>query len=424
MSKKVSWVETGAAHIWHPYTQMQIAPDPVPVVSASGTQLTLADGRTLIDGLASWWSTCHGYNHPALVEAMQTQLQQMSHVMFAGIAHEPAYRLASELAAITPKGLERVFFSDSGSTAVEVAMKMAVQYWRNIGVRGRDKFISFKGGYHGDTMGAMSLCDPEKGMHKDFGHYMPRQYVIDLPSGEYSFAEFEQILESFHKTVAGVIIEPLVQGAGGMLFHSPDVLAEIHRLCKQHNVLFIADEVATGFGRTGLMFACDEAGISPDIMCLGKGLTGGMCTMGATLASEDIFTAFLSDRLEDCFMHGPTYMANPLACAAALASIALFKQEPRLEQVAAIEKQLWEGLSVLSDCKHVHDIRVRGAIGVVEFKDSNWEKMFAMRQACIKQGVWLRPFGNIVYLTPAFTITEDELRQLIDVVVDLVMQWS
>ena len=319
------WYEGGHSHIWHPYTQMQTTPDALPVVSAKGVELVLEDGRTLVDGIASWWSVCHGYQHPHIVQAMESQLHTLSHVMFAGLAHEPAYTLAKRLVAITSEGLERVFFSDSGSVAVEVAMKMATQYWINKGDSHRTKFISFRDGYHGDTMGAMSLCDHEDGMHAQFNHYMPRQFIMDIPQSEYSFAEFETILESgLHQTAAALIIEPLVQGAGGMKFHSPDIVAELYRLCKQYNILFIADEIATGFGRTGMMFACEEAGITPDNLCLGKAITGGSVSLAATLATEEIFNAFLSDELTHGFMHGPTFMANPLACSAAHSSLDLF----------------------------------------------------------------------------------------------------
>lgn len=410
--KQPVWHKEGLQHIWFPYTQMQTAPDTLPVVSAKGAILTLEDGGKLIDGIASWWSVCHGYQHPHIVKAITEQANKLSHVMFAGLAHEQAYRLASRLAKIAPQGLNRVFFSDSGSTAVEVAMKMALQYWYNQGNRKRSKFICFRNSYHGDTMGAMSMADPDDGMHSAFMHAVPKQYVIDLPYDEYGFEEFEYLVNDIAATAAGVMIEPLVQGAGGMRFHTADILAEIHRITKKYELLFIADEVATGFGRTGNMFACEEAGISPDIMCIGKGLTGGHIGLAATLATNQVFEAFLSDKLEHALMHGPTYMGNPIACAAANASLDLFEKEPRMQQVEAIEDQLREELELCRKLSGVLDVRVKGAIGVVELDNPGWDTMFALRQEAIKHGVWLRPFGNIMYVMPAFTITEKELTKL------------
>lgn len=405
------WHSEGFPHVWLPYTQMQTAPEPLPVVGADGVRLTLADGRTLIDGISSWWSTCHGYNHPYLVQAMQQQLQTMSHVMFAGLSNEPAYRLIKRLADITPEGLNRVFLTDSGSTAVETAIKMAVQYWRNCGEKKRKKFITFTHGYHGDTMGCMSVSDPS-GMHSALGSsYAPMQYCIDLPSGEYDFAEFDALLEDIGKNTAGLIIEPLVQGAGGMRFHSADKLAEIYRICKKHDILFIADEIMTGFCRTGLMFACNEAAIQPDIMCLGKGLTGGMMTLAATIATDKIFDAFLSDELGHALMSGPTFMGNALGCAAANASLDLFQQEDRIGQVDSIEHQLLEELECCRNLPRVVDIRVKGAIGVIEI-DGNQDDMWALRQQFIEKNVWLRPFGNVIYVMPPFVISPEDLSYI------------
>ena len=408
------WLEEGLQHVWLPYAQMQNGFAPLPVISTEGTRITLSNGETLIDGIASWWSACHGYNHPHILSAMQQQLGQMPHVMFAGLAHEPAFTLASRLSKLTD--LPKVFFSDSGSTAVEVAMKMAVQYWANQHRKTKTRFVSFHNAYHGDTMGAMSVSDPENGMHHVYAPYMPMQYVVDLPTDEYGFAEFEAVLKDNKKTIAGLIMEPLVQGAGGMRFHSPDVVAEIYRLCKTHEILFIADEVATGFGRTGSMFAYQQSGIAPDLLCIGKALTGGTMTLAATLASEEIFNAFLGEELTKALMHGPTYMANPLACAAANASLDLFEKEPRLKQVEAIEAQMWAGLKSLVDLPQVEDVRVMGAIGVVELKNTTWELMFSLRQKCAEAGCWLRPFGNIIYVTPAFTITKEDLQTLLTVI--------
>lgn len=408
-----SWFEQSKEHIWYPYTQMQGMPDPIKVVATEGCTLKLADGRTLIDGTSSWWSACHGYNHPHIEQAIARQLETMPHVMFAGVAHEQAFTLAGRLAKLS--GLPKVFFSDSGSTAVETAMKMAVQYWRNKGDKRRHKFISFENGYHGDTMGGMSLCDPNNGMHKAMNDYMPRQYALPVPSDEYAFAEFDALVAGIGHTVAGVIIEPLVQGAGGLKFHSPDVLAEIYRIAKKHGLLFIADEVMTGFGRTGEMFACAEAAITPDIMCMGKALTGGTITLAATLTTQNVFDAFLSDELETALMSGPTFMANPLACAAANASLDLFEKEDRLGQVGAIEAQLYKQLQHCRKLPKVVDVRVKGAIGVVQI-ETNRDEILALRKAFVDAGVWLRPFADVVYIMPPFTVSDKELSTLTDTV--------
>jgi len=406
------WLDEGLQNIWLPYAQMQTAPTPLPVSHTSGTKIILDDGRELIDGISSWWSACHGYNHPHIISEMEKQLKIMPHVMFAGLAHKPAYHLANRLAKITPEGLNHVFFSDSGSVAVEVAMKMAAQYWHNKGDHKRNRFICFKNGYHGDTMGAMSLADPDDGMHKAFTKYMPKQYVMEIPTGEYSLAEFEELLEGISKTTAALIIEPLVQGAGGLKFYSADILAEIRRLCAKYEILFIADEIATGFMRTGSMFACDEAGITPDIMCVGKSLTGGAIGLAATIATDKVFDAFLSDNLENALMHGPTYMANPLACAAANASLDLFEREDYISKIEAIENQLREGLAPCKSLENVADVRVKGAIGVVQLKNADWGYMFELREKFITKGVWLRPFGDIIYIMPAFTIENEDLSKL------------
>lgn len=396
--------------LWLPYCQMQTAPSPEKVARTEACKIFLEDGRELIDGISSWWSACHGYNHPHIVAAMEKQLRTMPHVMLGGLVHEPALRLAKRLVDITPEGLTRVFFSDSGSTAVEVALKMALQYWRQKHKPHKDRFLCFTGGYHGDTLGAMSVSDPEHGMHKAFKNSVIKQYVVDIPSDEYSFAEFENLLAALGGNIAGLIIEPLVQGAGGMKFHSSDVLAEIHRICKKYDVLFIADEIATGFYRTGSLFACDEAGIAPDIMCLGKALTAGMTGMGATLATDEIFAAFLSDNRDDAFMHGPTFMGNALACAAANASLDLFESEPRAAQVAAIEEQLIAELTPCEGLPNVVDVRVKGAIGVVQLAPE--VDVYALRPKFLEQNVWIRPFGDIVYLAPPLVISSAELSTL------------
>jgi adenosylmethionine-8-amino-7-oxononanoate aminotransferase len=409
-------VTADISHIWLPYAQMKLAPLSAIAASTQGCIITLEDGRKLIDGIASWWSMAHGYNHPHIVAEVAKQLQTMPHVMFGGLVHTPALKLAERLANLTH--LPRVFFSDSGSVAVEVALKMALQYWKLSGKPNKDRFVCFHHGYHGDTLGAMSVSDPERGMHKAFRNSVIKQYVVDIPSDEYSFAEFDSLLSAFGNNIAGVIIEPLVQGAGGMKFHSADVLAEMYRIAKKHNVLFIADEIATGFYRTGNVFACNEAGITPDIMCLGKALTAGTCTMGATLATEEIFHAFYSDNREDAFMHGPTFMANPLACAAANASLDLFRQRDYAQQVESIEAQLLAELAPCESFDGVVDVRVKGAIGVVQV-DTTKINIYALREKFVEMGVWLRPFGDIIYIMPPLVISEDELRKLTSAIVTI-----
>lgn len=406
-------------HLWLPYSQMQTAAQPLNVKGAAGCEIELADGRKLLDGIASWWSVVHGYQHPHLVKAITKQGETLSHVMLGGLVHEQAERLAARLAAITPGDLQHVFFSDSGSTAVEVAMKMALQYWRNSGKLNKDRFVCFTHGYHGDTFGAMSVSDPERGMHKAFKRSVTSQFVMDIPSDEYGFAEFETILSGIHKECAAMIIEPLVQGAGGLKFHSADMLAALAALAKKYDMLFIADEIATGFARTGSMFACNEAGITPDIMCLGKALTGGMIGLGATIATPEIFNAFLSDDADKAFMHGPTFMGNPLACAAANASLDLFEMEPRIAQANTIETWLQNGLAPCEDLPAVKDVRVKGAIGVVELH-AGFANPSAMRQAFIEAGCWIRPFDNVVYLWPPLVISEAQVQQLCAAVCEVV----
>ena len=417
MEYSPNWQNTGLNHIWLPYNQMQISAPPLPVVDAEGSVITLADGRELVDGIASWWCMVHGYKHPKMVAAMTQQLQQLPHIMFGGLSHEPAFSLAEKLAAITPSGLTRSFFADSGSVAVEIAMKMALQYWRNHHKPQKGQFLCFSHGYHGDTLGAMSVSDSLSDYHQAFSHALHHQFMVDIPTDEYDFSEFESLVKDHHKSIAACIIEPLVQGAGGMRFHSPDVLAEIHKICKRHDILFIADEIAVGFGRTGYMFACEEAGITPDIMCLGKALTGGMMTMAATMATDEVFSAFLSDSYDKAFMHGPTFMANPLACSAALASLELFESEPRLNQVETIEMQLREELAPCRALSGVKEVRVKGAIGVVELEPNYPLDAAQLRESFVKQGVWIRPIGNVIYLTPPLVISVKELSQLTSAIV-------
>lgn len=410
-----AWLEAGLPHIWAPYTQMKTAAPPLGVSRTDGVRLTLSDGRELVDGIASWWTAGHGYNHPHIREAVARQLELMPHVMFGGLAHEPALSLARRLAALLPGDLNRVFFTDSGSVAVEVALKMAVQFWLNKGSRGRTKFVAFKGGYHGDTTGAMAVSDPDEGMHKLFAGLLPEQYVLDLPRDEESARTLERFVAAHADDLAGIIVEPLAQGAGGMLFHAAQVLQRLRRIADKHDLLLVCDEIFTGFGRTGSMFASEAAGIVPDILCLSKALTGGTMALAATVARDHVFEAFWSDKSEHALMHGPTFMANPLACAAANASLDLFEDEPRLVQIAAISRNLAEGLAPCRGLPGVKDVRVLGAIGVVEL--ARIDDMKALKARFVEEGVWVRPFGNIVYLTPAFTISAADLARLTSAVV-------
>jgi adenosylmethionine---8-amino-7-oxononanoate aminotransferase len=409
------WYADGLDHVWLPYAQMKTAAPPLPVVATEGCRIRLADGRELIDGIASWWTACHGYNHPHIRAAVERQLAAMPHVMFGGMVHEPALTLARRLVRLlAPSGLDRVFFSDSGSVAVEVALKMAVQYWRNQGVRGRTRFLAFTGAYHGDTTGAMAVSDPHDSMHAAFHGMLPEQITVDLPVDEASTAAFGAALERHADDLAGIIVEPLVQGAGGMRFHDAAVLRTLRAAADRYQLLLIFDEIFTGFGRTGTMFACQAAGVAPDIITLSKALTGGTLPLAATIASKKVFDAFWSDDPVHALMHGPTFMANPLACAAANASLDLFEREPRLDQVAAIERTLLAGLEPCRDLPTVKDVRVKGAIGVVELDRIG--NLNVLRQRFVADGVFVRPFGNIVYLTPAFTMAEDELATLTDAV--------
>jgi adenosylmethionine-8-amino-7-oxononanoate aminotransferase len=387
------------------------------VVRTHGTRIVLADGRELIDGIASWWTACHGYNHPHIREAVSRQLEEMPHVMFGGLVHEQALTLARRLTGLLPGDLSRVFFSESGSVAVEVALKMAQQYWINHGVAARTRFVSFKGGYHGDTFGAMAVCDPGVGMHGALAHLPPSHPVAELPRDEETTEALDRVLGRYIDDLAGIVVEPLVQGAGGMLFHEPEVLRRLRALADKHDLLLIFDEIFTGFGRTGTMFASDAAGIAPDIITLSKALTGGTVPLAATVANRKVFDAFWSDDPEKALMHGPTFMANALGCAAANASLDLFEREPRRDQVARIASALEQGLAPCRGLPRVKDVRVKGAIGVVEM--DRIDDLNALRSAFIEQGVFVRPFGNVVYLTPAFTIAEDEMEALMTAVVNV-----
>jgi adenosylmethionine-8-amino-7-oxononanoate aminotransferase len=393
---------------------MQTAPIPMMAVRTEGVRIYLRDGRTLIDGIGSWWSACHGYNHPHIRQAVQEQLEFMPHIMLGGLVHEPVVRLTDRLARLLPGELNHVFYSESGSVAIEIAMKMAVQYWKNKGISGRTRFMSFRDGYHGDTFAAMSVCDPVDGMHRLFQDVLADQIIVDLPRDEKSLSALENIISTHASELAGVIVEPLVQAAAGMKFHEPEVLAAISDITRRHDLLLILDEIATGFGRTGKLFACEHAAVEPDIITLSKALTGGTMPLAATVATGHVYEAFLSDEYEKALMHGPTFCGNPLACAAANASLDLFETEPRLMQATMIESQLEEGLAVCRGYPGVTDVRVKGAIGVVQFlhrPDINY-----LREQFISQGVWIRPFGDVVYLTPALNIDSDDLQQLINAV--------
>lgn len=409
--ERPEWMKSGMPHIWLPYAQMKTAAGPLPVVGSAGSTLTLADGRTLIDGVSSWWTACHGYNHPHIAAAVHAQLEAMPHVMFGGLTHEPALRLARRLCERLGPGLDRVFYTDSGSVAVEVAMKMALQYWLNQGERQRSRFVAFRGGYHGDTFGTMAVCDPDEGMHRMFGGMLAQHDILALPLDEADDAALEAHLRTHAHALAGIIVEPLVQGAGGMLLHPPRVLARLRELADRHGLLLIFDEIFTGFGRTGTMFAFEQAGVKPDIITLSKALTGGTLPLAATVASARVFDAFWSDDPTHALMHGPTFMGNALACAAANASLDLFEQEPRLAQVAAIEAALRAGLAPLAALPWVRAVRVLGAIGAVEL--DGIADRDGLRRRLVEAGVWVRPFGNIVYLTPAFTIAPQALQTLL-----------
>ena len=399
--------------LWRPYTQMKTAPAPLVAERTEGSRIVLADGRVLVDGTSSWWTACHGYNHPHIRRAVEAQLARMPHVMLGGLVHEPALTLARRLAALAPGDLDHVFFSESGSVSVEIAMKIAIQYWLNLGQR-RTRFVSFRHGYHGDTFAAMSVCDPDEGMHAHFAGALAEQLVVSLPVGRDALRDFDAVLARHANELAAVIVEPLVQAAGGMRFHDAETLAAIADAARRHGLLLILDEIAVGFGRTGTLFACEQAEVVPDLMTLSKSLTGGTLPLAATLARRHVFDAFWSDDASHALMHGPTFTGNPLGCAAANASLDLFETEPRLAQVAHIEEALRDGLEPCRSLPGVRDVRVKGAIGVVELERAPGAAgLDALRRRFVDEGVWVRPFGDVVYLMPPFVIADDELERLV-----------
>jgi len=402
--------------IWHPYSSMVNVPPVFPVKSASGVRLKLVDGRELIDGMSSWWCAIHGYNHPVLNDAIEEQLHSVAHVMFGGLTHQPVVQLAEKLVSITPDTIETVFFSDSGSVSVEVAVKMAIQYWQAREQPGKKKLLALRQGYHGDTFGAMAVCDPVTGMHSLFGGVMTQHYFADAPQirfnaswKEEDIASFKKLMREHHDEIAAVILEPIVQGAGGMWFYSTAYLKRVRELCNEYQVLLIADEIATGFGRAGRLFACEYADITPDIMCVGKALTGGYMTLAATLSTRDV-SETISDNGNGVFMHGPTFMANPLACSVAIASVDLLLSEPWGERLRLIEEQMERQLAPCQLLPNVIDVRVLGAIGVVELEEP--VNMHTIPQMFIDNGVWIRPFGRLVYMMPPYIIEEEDLSTL------------
>jgi adenosylmethionine---8-amino-7-oxononanoate aminotransferase len=413
-------------HVWHPYAAIPNLLPLFPVESAQGVRIQLMDGRSLIDGISSWWTCIHGYNHPRLNQAAHAQIEQMSHVMFGGLTHRPAIELAQKLIALTPANLQQVFFCDSGSVAVEVAMKIAVQYWYNRGQPQKQRFLTLRNGYHGDTFAAMSACDPVNGMHHLFHNMLTQQFFADAPQmtfdqdwQEQDIASFEALLIEQGDRIAAAIFEPVVQNAGGMRFYHPEYVRTAKALCEKYNVLLILDEIATGFGRTGEMFACNHAAVCPDILCIGKALTGGFMSLAATLTTSEISESFAKGEA-GVLMHGPTFMANPLACAVSLENLRLLESYDWRSTIQAIAAQL---KAELEPCRHlaaVKDVRVLGAIGVVELKEP--VNMQVVQPRFVEEGVWLRPFGRLIYTMPPYIIQPDELRAITKAVCAIVAQ--
>ena len=421
-------LEADRSLLWHPYASMVNPPPVFPVAAANGVRLKLADGRELIDGMASWWCAIHGYNHPVLNEAVTAQLGNMAHVMFGGLTHEPAVRLAQKLVDVTPSELQTVFYSDSGSVSVEVAIKMAIQYWAAAGRPGKQKLLTVRGGYHGDTFGAMAVCDPVTGMHSLFRDVLPGHYFADTPRIRFEEEWQEDDIKSLatlaadhHDEIAAVILEPVVQGAGGMWFYSPEYLNRLREICDRFDLLLIFDEIATGFGRTGKLFACEHSRIAPDILCLGKALTGGYLTLAATLTTAAVAET-ISAKGAGVFMHGPTFMANPLACSVALASIELLEQSKWRQRVENIQSQLRAELARCRELDNVTDVRTLGAIGVVEVDRP--VDMHVVPHWFVEQGVWIRPFGRLIYVMPPYVINQSELTQLTDAIYRVVGKLS
>ena len=421
-----SWLEFEKNHVWHPYAPLEGALPPYPVQSAQGVHLTLEDGRNLIDGMSSWWSAIHGYNHPVLNQAARTQLDSMSHVMFGGLTHRPAAELAARLVSLTPEPLEKVFLCDSGSVSVEVAIKLAIQYWAAVGQPGKQRMLTVRRGYHGDTAGAMAVCDPETGMHHLFTQILTQQFFAEAPSvvrdedwQDSDIADFRSLIEAHHDEIAAVILEPIVQGAGGMRFYAPEYLRQVRALCDKFKILLIADEIATGFGRTGKMFACEHAGISPDIICLGKAITGGYLSLAAVLTTAEI-SRTISTNPPGAFMHGPTFMANPLACAIANASIDLLLDSPWQERISAMNEAFANHLQPCRAWNGVVDVRWIGGIGVLELEQP--VNLASITRRFVDKGIWIRPFGRLVYVMPPYIINDHELERLLTGLVEAVAE--